>query len=69
MKGHAEKEDILLVCIGYKYNLKKVLVFLTKGMDKHNLESLNLQSSQINKVMFVQEKFHDQISYQTISTN
>ena len=32
MEGRAEKEDLLLVCIGYKYNLKKLLVFLsTKG--------------------------------------
>ena len=32
MEGLAEKEDVPLVCIGYKFNLKKVLVFLsTKG--------------------------------------
>ena len=32
MKGCSEKEDVPLVCVGYKYNLKKVLVFLsTKG--------------------------------------
>ena len=33
MEGHAEIEDVLLVCIGYKYNLKKVLLCLsTKGV-------------------------------------
>ena len=32
MEGRAEKEDVPLACIGYKYNLKNVLVFLsTKG--------------------------------------
>ena len=32
MEGRAEKEYVPLVCIGYKYNFKKVLVFLsTKG--------------------------------------
>ena len=32
MEGRAENEDVLLVCISYKYNLKKVLVFVsTKG--------------------------------------
>ena len=29
MEGHPEKEDVLLVYIGYTYNLKKVLVFLS----------------------------------------
>ena len=29
MEGYAEKEGVPLVCIGYKYNAKKVLVFLT----------------------------------------
>ena len=29
MEGRAEKEYVLLVCIGYKYKLKNVLVFLS----------------------------------------
>ena len=29
MEGYAEKEGVPLVCIGYKYNAKKVLVFIT----------------------------------------
>ena len=33
LEGHAEKEGIDLVCIGYKYNKKKVLIFVTtKGV-------------------------------------
>ena len=32
MEGRPEKEDVPLVCVGYTYNLNKVLVFLlTKG--------------------------------------
>ena len=34
MEGRTEKKDVPYVCIGYKYNLKKVLVFLsTKGAE------------------------------------
>ena len=29
MEGRAEKEDVPLICIGYKYNLNKVLVFFS----------------------------------------
>ena len=32
MEGRAEKEDVQLICIGYKYNKKKVLTFvMTRG--------------------------------------
>ena len=37
LEGHAEKEDVDLVCIGYKYNKKKVLIFVTtKGAGSTN---------------------------------
>ena len=29
MEGYAENEGVPLICIGYKYNVKKVLVFIT----------------------------------------
>ena len=35
MEGRAEKEEVDLVCVGYKYNKRKVLTFvLTKGAGK-----------------------------------
>ena len=31
MEGIDEKEDLSLICIGYKYNKKTLLFFMTKG--------------------------------------
>ena len=43
MEGHAEKEDVPLVCIGYSYNIKKILVFLSaKGAGSTQLGELYL---------------------------
>ena len=57
MKGCAEKEDIPLICIGYKNNLKKVLVlpYLAKFLT--------------NLTMCAQEKLRGQTPYQIISIN
>ena len=49
LEGRDEREDVPLVCIGYKYNKKKTLVFLTtKGagsIEKRGLVKQDLQAS------------------------
>ena len=68
MEGCAEKEDVPLVCIGFKYNLKKVIVFLsTKGAASTQPGEPYLAKTTL--AMCVQEKLRSQTSYQIISTN